>query len=803
MANLNSLVINDTGSLNLPGGTSGQRPIVTTTVTSFTTVGTTAWVAPTGVSEIEVLVVAGGGGGGRYGAGGGAGGLLYRSNYPVTAGSSYIVTIGAGGAGHVGDAQSGGTAANGGNSQFDTLIALGGGGGGNYSNGSFSSTSTSGANGGSGGGSGTNGPTYGLTRLNTPGQGVLGQGNRGGFQAIGYGAGGGGGGGAGKPGEDAPNGGPGGRGGDGLNFSISGTPTWYAGGGGGGGNNDFASTVITPGGLGGGGVGLPPGASTTAIDGTPNTGGGGGGGADNNIGGTTRAGNGGSGIVILRYIITDTVAQTRYNSTADALEVYSSENVWKSQETNREIINQGLIFHLDAARYSSGATINDISGNNKNFTIIGAVTYTSEFGGSWVLDQSNDQRLARASFYGTDVIGISPSTVSNWNGTSTYEGWVYPTTLDGTARHAWTDSNFNEGELEFRSTGITVYWGGSTTINYNATIVPNQWYHIAVTHEQDTRTDRYIMKFYVNGRLAGFSNATPIVGTASSYGPDGQLNIGYQFIGRIAAVRMYSSAFSENDIIRNYNAQCERFNKEKVEVQTLSTATPGVVSDGLIIHLDATNKASYPGYGEIWNNLANGPSGRLSGVKIVNGYAEFTAQSHNIIFNSYTIARDKTLSFWLRTNRPLSDQDNWQIGWLENGSANGLQFGMMYGVGQTTDLGFWGRGAEYDFSIDSPSSRMVPANTWTHITLCMDYAYRVTVYRNGIQQRLYRNSDASIAPFWTLPGNTNATFRIESRGVWNTGFTYLWLNDILAYDRTIGFAEIKQNFEAQRKKYGI
>jgi len=804
MAQLRSLSINDSGSLKLPAGTTAQRTSIPLTVQSFTTVGTTTWTAPANVNEIEVLVVAGGGGGGRWGGGGGAGGLLYRSNYAVTPGISYTVVVGAGGSGHLGDAQAGGTAPAGGNSRFDTLIAIGGGGGGNYSNGNPATTNTNGGNGGSGGGCGTNGPSYGVLNINTPGSGVLGQGNGGGRQAIGYGKGGGGGGGAGKPGENAGWGGPGGRGGDGLNFSISGTPTWYAGGGGGGGNDGFASaTFFVPGGIGGGGAGLASGSTSTIIDGTPNTGGGGGGGQDNTISGVARAGNGGSGIVIVRYKTTDVIAQTRFNTSLKTLETFSNENSWKLQQTSRDIISQGLIFHFDASKYSSGTTIVDLSNNNRDFTIQGSVTYNTEFNGSWVFNQSDDQRIIRSEFYGTDVIGVSPSTTGNWNGTSTYEGWFYPTTLDGTARHAWTDSNFNEGELEFTSTGIRAYWGGSSTINYNATIVRNQWYHIAVTHERDESTNRYRMKLYVNGRVAGFSNATPIAGTASSYGPDGQLNIGYLFIGRIAAMRMYSSALSENDIIQNYNAQCERFAREKTELQTFSVPTPRVVENGLRCYLDASNRASYPGFGEIWYNISNGPEGRLNGVKIVNGYAEFTSNTHSITFNSLVIAREKTLSFWIRTDRPLNDADNWQIGWVETGSANGRQFGMMYGVGQTQDLGFWGRGAEFDLSIDSPTSRLVPANTWTNITLCMDYAFRVTVYRNGLQQRLFRNSDGSIAMFWTLPNTTDSTFRIDSRGAWGTGHTYVHLNDVLAYDRVLGFSEIKQNFEAQRKKYGI
>ena len=100
MATLQSMTITDTGNITLPVGTAANRPTVNTTSTSFTSVGTTSWTAPAGVTLIEVLVVGGGGGGGfQVGGGGGGGGVIYNSAYPVTPGNAYTVTIGAGGTG--------------------------------------------------------------------------------------------------------------------------------------------------------------------------------------------------------------------------------------------------------------------------------------------------------------------------------------------------------------------------------------------------------------------------------------------------------------------------------------------------------------------------------------------------------------------------------------------------------------------------------------------------------------------------------------------------------------------------------
>jgi hypothetical protein len=212
------------------------------------------------------LVVAGGGGGARgasgyQGGGGGAGGLL-AGTFNLSAGSSYAVTIGAGGSGGTG----GGNGGAGTGSSISAISTTGGGGGG-YNN----------ANAGSAGGSGGGGASSG-SGSSAGGAGTAGQGNAGGTGITVNPFGGGGGGGAGAVGSSGATS----VGGIGLQSSITGTSTYYAGGGGG-----YAGA----GGLGGGGAGNAPGDAGTA-----NTGGGGGGGPSSFNGGA-----GGSGVVIVSY----------------------------------------------------------------------------------------------------------------------------------------------------------------------------------------------------------------------------------------------------------------------------------------------------------------------------------------------------------------------------------------------------------------------------------------------------------------------------------------------------------------------
>jgi hypothetical protein len=240
----------------------------------------------------DYLVVAGGGSGGsRIGGGGGAGGLRstvtatggggsLESALSLASGTSYTVTVGAGGAAVTSTPGTKGN--NGSNSVFSTITSTGGGGGGAY----IASTGQDGNAGGSGGGAGFNTRTAGAGTAN---QGFAGGNGAGTTNSAG-------GGGAGAAAATAPaNASNGGAGGAGVAVSITGSSVTYAGGGGGSGDSGIGGA----GGTGGGGAGSVNNSNATA--GTINTGGGGGGARNSSDTTNVTSGAGGSGLVIVRY----------------------------------------------------------------------------------------------------------------------------------------------------------------------------------------------------------------------------------------------------------------------------------------------------------------------------------------------------------------------------------------------------------------------------------------------------------------------------------------------------------------------
>ena len=283
---------------------------------AFTSTGSNSWTAPSGVTSVDLLIIAGGGAGGSgaWGGGGGAGELVVVTGYSVSSSAAKNLSVGRGGVSGTADLNPVNNRSETGTVSWvgsaSEVVAQGGGFGASYGYGS-SSTYTTGGNGGSGGGANEQNPRSpgGASTKSTSGS-RTGYGNIGGYGSPFVS--GGGGGGAGTAGSDAATS-TGGNGGDGtnlfaswlsaINSGMAGITGWqsattsgYIAAGGGGG----ASATRGNGGVGGGGNGIINATSGNGESGVANTGSGGGGtGYFNNS--AQKGGNGGSGLIIIKY----------------------------------------------------------------------------------------------------------------------------------------------------------------------------------------------------------------------------------------------------------------------------------------------------------------------------------------------------------------------------------------------------------------------------------------------------------------------------------------------------------------------
>jgi hypothetical protein len=486
---------------------------------SYPESGTTWYDLSDKIENVDVLVVGGGGAGGHNGqgndiagGGGGAGGLVYQTNYRIDGSSGITVTVGNGG---TGAPSAGGSTipTNGENSVFGSITAIGGGKGGGYL--TSPSQYYAASSGGSGGG--------GIYSTNAGGNGTSLQGYGGGSGTSnanpGAYAAGGGGGAAGVGADVNVSTGKGGDGGNGLQYDITGIPTYYAGGGGGGSGYQIAGKTPGTGGLGGGGNGSATGIGTA---GTANTGGGAGG--SGNVSGPPYPGaasaNGGSGIVVVRY-------KGKPKATGGTITQHNNYTV-----------------HT----FTSSGTFTPFA--KQNATLVNGPTFSN---GAIVLDGTSD-------YISLPVTGMAPSTL-------TQEMWV-KLNATGNGANLVVIDNTDNPELRFRITAankISISWYDDAaylaTFTSVSALTVGVWYHLTMT----TQTNDF--NLYINGVLDSSDASGTYTGgpsgnaTEHTLGTYNRPGAGYEGYANVTygIYRVYNRVLPAGEILNNYNIQKGRF----------------------------------------------------------------------------------------------------------------------------------------------------------------------------------------------------------------------------------------------------
>lgn len=772
-----------TGSLTLPDGTGSQRPTLTATVEQFTSTGADTWTCPAGVTSIELLVVGGGGSGGRgttlagWDGGGGAGGVIHIRDYPVIPGTIYNLSVGAGGTVP-------GSAANGDsgdNSIFDTVIAYGGGGGGKYG--------TAGSDGASGGGGGGDVYTFG-------GQGIVGQGNNGGSGQNLPPETGGGGGGAGEPGADGTVYGAG-RGGDGLSINITGTSVYYGGGGGGGiGRNDLGgNTQVAKGGAGGGGNGGASGytggaSSVAATNGEANTGGGGGGG--------NPSGNGGSGVVILRYVVDsdgdDPRGQIRFNSRTKTFEKYA-QGTYKPK-LNEDVITSGLIFAVDPSLYDGNGTIEDLTDPSYVGTVEQGAAFSTDGGGSFDFADDTDARVAfpdnnKMKFSTGDAV-----TCQVWAKTADIDFAEYQAifTIGG-------DGNVSRDRMfQIRFRDVSIYEGVPDVVYRNAAndawqiqyaasgASENEW--VNITAQGIYGSTSALWNIFVNGEKVrtvvetGDFQADPIDSTTPVFIGIGEDGGGETLQGKVSQILVYNRYLSPEEIKKNYNATYKRYASKAVK----SFKEPGIVKDSCRLYWDPSNINCYnPAHGTRVRPLI----GNMRGA--VNGTGGWSAEAGGVwIFDGS--------GDWIQTQYDSGRMFTEGVGaitvWFRTSSTNRQTIISGYSSGGTNrwDIeyasGVISGGFHDDGFLNGPTS--INQNTW--YCLCVNF--------KGGTQEFYLNGVLDNSK--TTSRDLNAGDIGIGRRAGEDNFAFVGrMGAILMHNRPLTGAEVQQNFEAFRKRYGV
>lgn len=217
-----------------------------------------------------------------------------------------------------------------------------------------------------------------------------------------------------------------------------------------------------------------------------------------------------------------------------------------------------------------------------------------------------------------------------------------------------------------------------------------------------------------------------------------------------------------------------------------------IVRDGLVLHLDAANKKSYPGSGNVWNDLSgngnnaalnNGPvfSDTNSGIFSLDGNNDWIDCGNASIFSPPLLTASIMVRCSSFSTRPHL---------FGRGSGTAGNFYMVIETNGTFRF-YNDIGANWAIAANTPAFSL---NTWTYVTVTHDGSFS-RIFYNDAQQ-------VSAARSGNLRNWQSNTLQIGSIG---SGASLINGDVAFAqlYNRALTAQEIQQNFNALRGRYGI
>ena len=231
--------------------------------------------------------------------------------------------------------------------------------------------------------------------------------------------------------------------------------------------------------------------------------------------------------------------------------------------------------------------------------------------------------------------------------------------------------------------------------------------------------------------------------------------------------------------------------------------SPKIVTDGLVLYLDAANSKSYPGSGTTWSDISRGGNnGTLSGsvlptysssnggsLALAGGAFNTTYISEYSIPDSFWNAASWTVSAWVKFNVVNT-----------GGTSDNSIIGHGITAGTNTMLHLGERTARVQFGMyGNDLIGTIPLSTNTFYNITWTYNYTSAL------KQIYVNSVFDTSGGTVRYSGTGTNTRIGSYSI--TQFGALNLNgnlyNIQAYNRVLSATEIAQNYNATKSRFGL
>jgi hypothetical protein len=456
-----------------------------------------------------------------------------------------------------------------------------------------------------------------------------------------------------------------------------------------------------------------------------------------------------------------------YNRALSQSEILQNYHVTKQRFGFNNIVGNGLVLNLNAQNNisypTSGTSWFDLTGNNNTGTLTNGPTFDSTTR-SVVFDGADDLvnlgNIMPINAY-TKCVVFNISDIASVNNLISGSGggthYFYPA-----SSNYLRAGHFQEG----------------AELVSNTPIVANKWYHGVVTF---STSSGFVM--YQNGVNVGTnSSKAPFIGGNALF--LGSYAGSYLLNGKISNAQVYNRVLSQSEVLQNYYQG-------------------NIVTNGLIMNLDAGNLVSYGGTGTIWSDLTN----TTTGATLTNGPTYNTSNNGSIVFDGtddYAVGP---------TNMSISQNQPFTLELWANLSSYTNLYPCLLQIKTDTTYGFIvlvTQASTYDgitfgstdtwIRLRNAGNQLV-TNTWNQIVINYNGAGAGTTSN----YKMYINTQEQVLStsggFINLSQVNNiGTIENASRGYDN------WTGRIAnfkQYNRALTQSEVIQNFNAHKSRYGL
>ena len=221
---------------------------------------------------------------------------------------------------------------------------------------------------------------------------------------------------------------------------------------------------------------------------------------------------------------------------------------------------------------------------------------------------------------------------------------------------------------------------------------------------------------------------------------------------------------------------------------------PNIVTDGLVFAVDAGSTRSYPGSGTTTTSLVGSNTGTLTngvafstdngGTWVFDGIDDYISTS---VINSGSPS-NISLEVWIRVNGVLDSNDRKVMHYDRTGTTNAV-FQLRKGTTDRNLMYQVNDGSSWTTMVDSDA---IYSDTWACFTVTQQGTSAI-MYKNGSQSTTATMGNLN----WVNANNILIGYRTSSE---------YWKGDIASvkiYNTALSAAEVAQNYNAQKSRFGL